>query len=431
MSLTYGFYNSQNGDRVYSTSQLSDFLDGLITDGVFAPISDGEETHHGLKVVALPTPAMAVHVSVGKAWFNGTWTYIDSAYQVNLAQASLVLNRIDAIVLTINKTRASRSNYIEVISGTETSGTPEKPVVQGDTDIYRYVLAWVTVNANTQAITDSLIEDNIGTESGIPFVDLESPLGGNYPSTEALLLQYKTEFDEWFNHMKDQLDTDAAGHLQAEIDTRDDNLAEEYNSTSTYENGDFSMDDGVLKKFNGTIWVPKNVTDEIKDMKSTFQAGVDAIYNAEVTQNVSGVPAASTPTALADGVGAIATTKYNAGINAQQAVNWDEKMTIVSTASTDIYTPITDVYSWYLAYVTSNIDLRFSQWRYERYENGIMIPGNWSLFNLNTVYTIPVDSNWDTIRISAILNTTKAGILAISFKRYAKKMHPVRNRNID
>lgn len=224
MSLTYGFYNSKNGDRVYSTSQLSDFLDGLITDGVFAPISDGEETHHGLKVVALPTPAMAVHVSVGKAWFNGTWTYIDSAYQVNLAQASLVLNRIDAIVLTINKTRASRSNYIEVISGTETSGTPEKPVVQGDTDIYRYVLAWVTVNANAQAITDSVIEDNIGTESGIPFVDLESPLGGNYPSTEALLLQYKTEFDEWFNHMKDQLDTDAAGHLQAEIDNINNNI---------------------------------------------------------------------------------------------------------------------------------------------------------------------------------------------------------------
>lgn len=218
MSLTYGFYNSQNGDRVYSTSQLSDFLDGLITDGVFAPISDGEETHHGLKVVALPTPAMAVHVSVGKAWFNGTWTYIDSAYQVNLAQANLVLNRIDAIVLTVNKTRASRSNYIEVISGTETSGIPQKPTVEGDIDIYRYVLAWVTVSANAQAITDSAIEDNIGTESGIPFVDLESPLGGNYPSTEALLLQYKTEFDEWFNHMKDQLDTDAAGHLQAEID---------------------------------------------------------------------------------------------------------------------------------------------------------------------------------------------------------------------
>lgn len=216
MSLTYGFYNSQSGDRVYSTSQISDFLDGLVNDGIFAPITDGE--HVGFQVVAQSPNIMGVNVSVGKAWFNATWTKIDSAYPVALDSANALLNRIDAIVLTIDKTREGRTNYIEVIKGTEVSGTPEKPEIQNGSNIYRYPLAYVTVNAAISSITDSMIENNINVDGGIPLVDLTSPLGGNYPTTEALLSQYKAEFDDWFNYMKNQLTTDAAGNLQKQID---------------------------------------------------------------------------------------------------------------------------------------------------------------------------------------------------------------------
>lgn len=216
MSLTYGFYNSQSGDRVYSTSQISDFLDGLVNDGIFAPITDGE--HIGFQVVAQSPNIMGVNVSVGKAWFNATWTKIDSAYPVALDAANALLNRIDAVVLTIDKTRSGRANYIEVIKGTEVSGTPEKPEIQNGSNIYRYPLAYVTVNAAISSITDSMIENNINVDGGIPLVDLTSPLGGNYPTTEALLSQYKAEFDDWFNYMKNQLTTDAAGNLQKQID---------------------------------------------------------------------------------------------------------------------------------------------------------------------------------------------------------------------
>jgi len=216
MSLTYGFYNSQSGDRVYSTSQISDFLDGLVNDGIFAPITDGE--HIGFQVVAQSPNTMGVNVSVGKAWFNATWTKIDSAYPVALDAANALLNRIDAVVLTINKTRERRANYIEVIKGTEVSGTPEKPKIQNGSNLYRYPLAYVTVKAAISSITDSMIENNINVDGGIPLVDLTSPLGGNYPTTEALLAQYKAEFDDWFNYMKNQLTTDAAGNLQKQID---------------------------------------------------------------------------------------------------------------------------------------------------------------------------------------------------------------------
>ena len=38
MSVTYGFYNSLNGDRKYDSAQISSIFDGLIVDGIFASI---------------------------------------------------------------------------------------------------------------------------------------------------------------------------------------------------------------------------------------------------------------------------------------------------------------------------------------------------------------------------------------------------------
>ena len=40
MALTYGFYNSQNGDRMYDATDISSIFDGIIKDGVFMSIGD-------------------------------------------------------------------------------------------------------------------------------------------------------------------------------------------------------------------------------------------------------------------------------------------------------------------------------------------------------------------------------------------------------
>lgn len=53
------------------------------------------------------------------------------------------------------------------------------------------------------------------------------------------------------------------------------------------------------------------VNSKVTEMQTTFQAGVDTIYNAEVAQGVT--PSASTPQALATGIGTIASNKYTAG----------------------------------------------------------------------------------------------------------------------
>lgn len=212
MSFTCGFYNSQDGDRVYSTSQISDFLNGLVTDGVYQHINDGD--HYGLQVVEQTPQTMGVNISIGKAWFNSTWSKVTSPEPVTIPGSSALLNRIDAVCLTVNTNRSVRNNYFEVISGTETSGTPEKPTVVDEPNIYRHVLAWVTVNAGVSRITNANIERNIGTDD-VPFVKGIIDAG---VTVDQLNTQWKAEFMEWFDYMKDQLTEDAAGTLQAEID---------------------------------------------------------------------------------------------------------------------------------------------------------------------------------------------------------------------
>lgn len=40
MAVTYGFFNSVNGDRKYNADQMSSYFDGLVTDGVYEKIGD-------------------------------------------------------------------------------------------------------------------------------------------------------------------------------------------------------------------------------------------------------------------------------------------------------------------------------------------------------------------------------------------------------
>ena len=77
MSLSCGFFNSEDGDRQYFNQDLSNFLEGLIEDGIYEFIDDK------MMVSASATPDMHVLIGKGRAWFNGTWTKIDSAYQIN------------------------------------------------------------------------------------------------------------------------------------------------------------------------------------------------------------------------------------------------------------------------------------------------------------------------------------------------------------
>ena len=217
MSVTYGFYDSENHDRVYNAEEFGSLFDGLIHDGVYATYKGG--------LLVRANEMMGVVVSTGRAWFNHTWTYLDADYIVSLNPAPAIIDRIDAVVLRIDKRLNYRKNSIEVIQGAPSS-SPEKPVVEHNPEegVYQYPLAYVTVRHGELIIGAADVENVVGT-ADCPFV-----VGViEHITTDELIVQWEAEFElteaaferafnQWFSNLRYSLDGDVAGHLQNEID---------------------------------------------------------------------------------------------------------------------------------------------------------------------------------------------------------------------
>lgn len=238
MAVTYGFYNSLNGDRKYNAEQMSAIFDGVITDGVFGSI--------GGALMTIAGEGMQVLVKTGKAWFNSTWTLNDAQMALPIDTADVSLTRIDAVVLEVNSGISTRENSIKVIKGTP-SANPVKPTMASDEDLHQYALAYVTVAANATSITAANIEVNVG-KTGCPFVT--SVL--QQTSITDLFAQWEAEFDTWFDNVQAQLAGDVATNLQLQIDALKigKTAQKQYGLTSTYPNDYIEW----LGKYNEYWW---------------------------------------------------------------------------------------------------------------------------------------------------------------------------------
>lgn len=199
MAISFGFYDSLNGDRKYTSVQFSYLFNSLIKDGVFMHVGEHLNVKEGT--------GMQVNVGSGFAWFNSTWTRNDADYPVDIDISDLLQVRIDAIVLEVNETVSSRTNSIKVITGTPASN-PQKPTLTNTNEIHQYPLAYITVGVGATSITQANIENCIGTDP-CPFVT------GVLDTIDAttLIAQWEAQFNEWFENLEDTLSGDVAGNL--------------------------------------------------------------------------------------------------------------------------------------------------------------------------------------------------------------------------
>ncbi len=252
MSLTFGFYNSINGDRVYDAIQMGQIFDGIITDGIYA-------TYLKAMVVKASDNASEVIVQPGRAWFNHTWTYIDADYPVEAPAPEVILDRVDTLVLDINAEYSNRENKILWVTGTPASVNPEAPSLINTTTHHQYPLCNVYRKAGTTMIYAADITNRVGT-SATPFVtgvltginidDLLSQWDDEFhtwenatkTSFEGWMVNQQSVYTTWFNSIRSQMagdldefeawfetikgiiDEEAATHLQAEIDELKDML---------------------------------------------------------------------------------------------------------------------------------------------------------------------------------------------------------------
>ena len=248
MSVTYGFYNSINGDRKYNALEMSSIFDGIIVDGVYMSIGDA------LNVKS--SGGMGITVGTGRAWFNHTWTLNDSVMPLTIESSDVLLNRIDAVVLEVNNDSDVRKNTIKIVKGSPAS-KPVKPSLIESELVNQHPLAYITIGKGVPSISQSNIENAVGT-SACPYVtgvlkgmDIDKLvaqwgaqwaewLSSNTDAWEAFMSdntnEWKSfmaknknewsdlingntsEFETWFEHMKDQLSEDAAGNLQLQVD---------------------------------------------------------------------------------------------------------------------------------------------------------------------------------------------------------------------
>lgn len=163
MAVTYGFYNSLNGDRKYDAKQFSSVFDGLLEDGVFSTVGTA------FSVTANPSMVDSGNMLIvgpGKAWFYHTWILNDNDLVLELSEADAVLDRIDAIVIDVDARDSVRENSIKVIEG-EPSSSPTKPRLlptpTSSNDHRQYAIAYVTRHAGSTSISQSDIEYVVGT----------------------------------------------------------------------------------------------------------------------------------------------------------------------------------------------------------------------------------------------------------------------------
>lgn len=202
----YGyFFNSTNNDRTYNAESFEAWIKPLLSNGVFST---------GMKVSAQSTPDMSVSVATGYANINGKVACWASDNTLSIATAPGTYPRIDTVVLRRDNT--NRKISLEVVTGTPAS-TPSAPAPTRTGDVYELVIAQIYVGVGVTSIANANITDTRTntTLCGLVTCPIENP------DFSDLYDQFTDQFETWFDHMKDQLDSDAAGHLQQEIDDLD------------------------------------------------------------------------------------------------------------------------------------------------------------------------------------------------------------------
>lgn len=212
MSITSGFFNSINHDRLYDAEQISSIFDGVILDGVYESIGDA------FQVSVNPEVDNSILVGTGRAWFDHTWTLNDSVYDISITEPNVAMGRIDAVVLDINREKSVRQNTIKYIPGLYGS-TPQKPELIKSELHNQYPLAYITVPAGSDKITNSDIERMVGT-SECPIVTgiLE------VINSDKYWQQLESDFNIWWDGIKDVLDENAVANILNRVNNLDERV---------------------------------------------------------------------------------------------------------------------------------------------------------------------------------------------------------------
>lgn len=263
----FSFFNDVNDDRVYYAEDWARHLKKYFTNGIF---------NNELNVVS--NNDMTITIKEGDANIEG-YRYTNTGDLVKtIDNADGTLNRIDNVVLRLDLT--NRLISAQIIKGTF-ADKPVAPELVRTSTIYDLRIAKISIPAGTTTITQDLITDTrfITSDCGNVISTVQTP------DTENLFIQMQTLFEKqinelnnnfeiWFDSIKNQLDSDAAGNLQNQINNLNSNKV---------DNAKFDLDSNNLqllangKNVGDSVHIPTGITDTAtgeEDLKIVNNRGV-------------------------------------------------------------------------------------------------------------------------------------------------------------
>lgn len=195
--ITYGYFNSSNGDRKYNADQMSEYFDGLITNGVYEDVGQA-------LIVKRGTAAMTVTVGTGRAIIDCKWLKNDSLLSLTITPANALLPRYTAVIVRLDN--ANRRMLITTKDGTPAS-TPTKPTIAAN----ELALAMVYVRAGATTISQADITDtrasaDCGWITGlIEQVDTSELWLQWQAAYQAYFDEMREGFEEWMHSLTEQL----------------------------------------------------------------------------------------------------------------------------------------------------------------------------------------------------------------------------------
>ena len=218
-----GFFNARQNedgtyDRIYEASDFAQYFSLMVSDGVFK-----DKKNKYLQVMP-KDGGMKVMVNAGWGFIDGYWYHNQSEVILEVPVNTDFLTTKQAIVLVLDF--ADRKIKLDVFSNYDGGG---KFTLAGKKYI---ILGYVTLaagqtNISWKDITDTRYDDlHCGAVSGLA-TDVD---------VATMFQNVKDSFDNWFNGIKGQLDTDQAGHLQLEVDNLDSRVTDNTEKVTTLQN---------------------------------------------------------------------------------------------------------------------------------------------------------------------------------------------------
>lgn len=202
MSVSSGFFNAINGDRLYTAEQMSEYFLGIIGDGVCENV--------GGRLAVSAGSGMSVRVASGRAFIGSKWLDNSASYNLNITAADASNNRYTAVIVRLD--RANRTMTLTTKDGTPAASPTKPQMTVTSTGISEICLAYVYVPMGSTSIAASNIEDtransNIcGWVTGvIEQVDTSDLFTQWQAAYQAYYNQMQAEFETWFNALTQKL----------------------------------------------------------------------------------------------------------------------------------------------------------------------------------------------------------------------------------